>query len=125
MMNILRAVLVASGLLFAVGAQAQTQPAAGTAAVTATCKDGTTFSGPSKKGACSGHGGVKSWTTAATSQGAAKAGGGAGKVWVNTESKVYHCQGSKWYGKTKHGEYMAEAAAKTAGFHAAQGKPCS
>ena len=119
MANILRAVLVASGLLFAAGAQAQNQPPAGGAAVTAICKDGTTFSGTTKQGACSGHGGVKSWGPAA------KAGGGAGKVWVNTESKVYHCQGSQWYGKTKHGEYMTEPAAKAAGFHAAEGKGCS
>ena len=40
-----------------------TAPAAVTAAgtVTATCKDGTTFSGTSKRGACSGHKGVKSF----------------------------------------------------------------
>ena len=30
--------------------------------VTATCNDGTTYSGKSRKGACSGHRGVKAWT---------------------------------------------------------------
>ena len=42
-------------------------------------------------------------------------GGGAGKVWVNSNSKVYHCAGTKYYSKTKEGSYLSEAEAKTAG----------
>ena len=34
------------------------------ATLTATCKDGTTYTGKTKKGACSKHGGVKSWDKA-------------------------------------------------------------
>lgn len=130
------------------------------ATVTAACKDGTSFSGETRKGACAGHGGVKQWGTAAaaptpapgpattpsTASGSSRssapastksaasmpspapkaaAGGGPGQVWVNTSSKVYHCAGSKWYGKTKGGKYMSESEAKAAGFHGEHGKTCS
>ena len=43
-------------------------------------------------------------------------GGGPGMVWVNTETKVFHHQGDKWYGTTKKGKYMTEADALKAGY---------
>ena len=61
---------------------------------------------------------------AAAPAAAVAAGGGDGKVWVNTKSKVYHCEGSKSYGKTKVGEYMTEADARAKGNHANHGKAC-
>ena len=116
------------------------------APITATCRDETTFSGATKKGACSGHKGVKTWTgsnmtptpmantsdsakTAAQKSSAplptAAAGGGAGKVWVNEKSNTYHCQNDRFYGKTKTGAYMTEAEAKAKGAHADHGKACA
>jgi hypothetical protein len=36
-------------------------------------------------------------------------GGGHGMVWVNSDSHIYHKEGSRYYGKTKQGKYMSEA----------------
>jgi hypothetical protein len=105
-------------------------------AVIGTCKDGTTFTAAPRRGACRGHGGVQAANPAATMVTPAPAagtppapavasGGGAGQVWVNTKSKVYHCQGDRYYGKTKVGAYMSEAAAKAAGDRPDHGKNCS
>jgi len=109
--------------------------------VTATCKDGTAFTGAKRSGACRGHGGVQSWgaaptatspvatppgSTAPTSQRTAPSpGGGPGQVWVNTASKVYHCPGDRWYGKTKHGSYMSEAEARAQGVRPDHNKACT
>ena len=46
------------------------------------------------------------------------------KVWVNTNSGVYHCPGTKWYGKTHAGEYMTQKEAQEKGYHAAAYQPC-
>ena len=51
-----------------------------------------------------------------------------GMVWVNTDSKIFHREGDRWYGKTKHGKYVTEAEALQEGVgcvtcHAYRGNP--
>lgn len=136
-------VLVAMSTLLAGAAFAQKAPAPAVpdaaATVKAVCKDGTPFEGTTLRGACRGHGGVDKAASAGTPAAAATPakpaapattapapGGGAGQVWANEATKVYHCQGDRYYGKTKSGKYMSEADAKAAGAHAAKGsKACS
>ena len=57
-------------------------------------------------------------TKAASS--AAKTAPAKGMVWVNTDSKVFHYEGDRWYGKTKQGKYMTEADALKEGYRAAK-----
>ena len=124
-------------------AKAAPAPAATPAAAamqTFVCKDGTSVSAASAKGTCAGHKGIDKDATAklttsptpaaapaakpaaapaAAATGAAAA-GGPGQVWVNEETKVYHCQGDRYYGKTKNGKFMSAADAKAAGAHASK-----
>jgi endonuclease YncB( thermonuclease family) len=46
------------------------------------------------------------------------------RVWVNTNSGVYHCPGTRWYGRTKEGDFMAQRVAREKGFRPAYGNVC-
>ena len=46
------------------------------------------------------------------------------RVWVNTDSGVYHCPGTRWYGATKEGKYMTQKAAQANGYRPAYGSVC-
>ena len=47
------------------------------------------------------------------------------RVWVNSSTKVYHCPGSEYYGKTQNGEFMEEAQARGYGNRAVGGRACA
>jgi hypothetical protein len=139
-----------ASLTLAVSVLAQA-PAGAPSGTTGLCKDGSYTSTATKKGACHGHKGVQAWYGPATSTRTASAepsssgssasapapseppasshamaaGGGAGQVWANTDSKVYHCPGDRYYGKTKNGTYMSEADAKAQGYRPDHGKVCT
>lgn len=46
------------------------------------------------------------------------------QVWVNTNSGVYHCPGTHWYGATKAGKYMKQSEAQKKGFRPAYYRAC-
>jgi Helix-hairpin-helix motif len=43
-----------------------------------------------------------------------------GMVWVNLNTRIYHREGDRWYGKTKNGKFMSESDAQKAGYRAAK-----
>jgi len=122
-----RLLAVSAGLFFAVASFAQTAaPAAAVAPAVAAVKAAPAAAAAAVVPAAAPVAAAAAKPAAKAAPAAAPAaGGGAGKVWVNTKSKTYHCEGTKFYGKTKVGEYMAEADAKAAGNHGVGGKGCA
>jgi DNA uptake protein ComE-like DNA-binding protein len=48
-----------------------------------------------------------------------------GMVWANSDSKIYHVEGDRWYGKTKEGEWMTEDDAIKVGYRKSKQGPGS
>src|SRR5215469_15764665 len=121
--------------------------------VAAMCKDGSQWTGSSNRGACSRHGGVQQWLNGTVAQlpqlqanntagppvlkpaaqvaatppaigNMTTAANANGQGWVNLNSRVYHCAGDRYYGKTKTGEFLSESQAIAQGFRADHGKSC-
>lgn len=143
----MRHLLLAAAILAGLAGNAHAQ--------SATCRDGTVLTGLNASRMCAAHGGLPPGTPggpqdharpsrpqqppearppamqprtaprSAPDAAGAALGGGPGQVWVNTATKVYHCPGTQYYGTTKRGEYVTEAAARASGAHAAGGRTCS
>jgi len=92
----MRIIFMAASVMMTAVSVAQT-PASAPAGSTGMCRDGSYWTGATKKGACRDHKGVQDW----------------------------HCPSDRWYGKTKSGAYMSEADAIAQGNHADHGKACS
>ncbi len=108
----LMAITLAAGLLAASGAYAQTTPAP------------TTKTAPPATAMPPAMAPAKATPAATTAKPAPAKQGGPGQVWVNANSKVYHCPSDKYYGNTKAGSYMSEADAVKQGNHPSEGKAC-
>jgi hypothetical protein len=79
----------------------------------------TTATPPAKKARTSTGSAQRAVPTVSQSEiDAAKA---SGKVWVNTDTGVYH-KGGQWYGATKQGKFMTEDEAVKAGYRASKAK---
>jgi hypothetical protein len=100
----------------------QAHEAAGTAAKTekkaTTTEENAAKTTKKAKTAANGSAQREATTVSESEIAAAKA---SGKVWVNTETGVYHKSG-RWYGATKQGKFMSEQDAVKAGYHASKGK---
>jgi hypothetical protein len=107
---IARTALLAA-LLFTAACPGQA-PVGAPAGTTAQCNDGSYSSSATRQGACSGHKGIKKWYVTAS------------QVWVNKDSRTYHCPGDQWYGKTANGAYMSESDARAQGFRADHDQAC-
>jgi len=91
---------------------------------------GSSATGSSAAPAAPAAAGAPSGSASRSTSGASTAGSTAeyqpppspGMVWVNLETKVFHREGDRWYGKTKHGKYMNEADAVKAGYRLSKEK---
>src|SRR2546423_1418195 len=95
-------------------------PPAGTPAASASPASPLSKIGPLFKPKPTASPGATTTTRSAETNATPAPGGGHGLVWVNTESHIYHKEGSRFYGKTKQGKYMSEAEATKEGDRAAK-----
>ena len=64
------------------------------------------------------------WASADTVASAQSTPAASIRVWVNTASNVYHCPGTRYYGKTKRGMYLTQGEAQQKSYRAAYGREC-
>lgn len=120
---------------------------------TGRCGDGGYTVAATSLGACSQHGGLQSWWGLRTDrllrpplasvasapqshrapvgvdtrpiQQEAPRAATTDSVWINTRSMIYHCSGSRYFGRTAQGRFVREVEAIEAGARAAYNRACS
>ena len=109
-------ILIAAGLMFASGFATKALFSAGAAI------ESRGSANPSPEGTAVN---VNSGPTGVDAPAATASAGNPGvTVWVNTESGVYHCANTRWYGNTKSGKYMTQKEAQAKGYRPAHGSAC-
>jgi hypothetical protein len=152
--DIVKTLLVSIATTFALvlaSAAHAAPPSGAPAGTTGLCKDGSYYSGESKRGACRGHKGVKEWYGAASASStesapaptesrkapkkkrearvaeappaASTSAAPAGATGLCKDGSYY--SGDRYYGATKTGEYMSESDAVAKGNRPAHGKACA
>jgi len=81
------ALLAGAFIAFPGAARAQASSGATKPSFSATCKDGTKWTGATRKGACTGHGGVKSWSDRSSAP--------------RPKGATAQCNDGSWYTKTE------------------------
>ncbi|MFT5643756.1 MAG: hypothetical protein ACI83P_001303 [Janthinobacterium sp.] len=116
MTSFVKSLVLGAALSWPLFGHAQTAPSASTKVVMVVNPMAASGTAPAPAGKASG---------AASKVSAAPGSEDNGKVWVNTASKVYHCAGTRYYGKTKAGRYMTQTDAKAEGNRASNEQACS
>jgi len=110
--------LILAGLMFVSGFATKTLLSTGTPIESPRASSANTSAGDTNQNVNRGKAGVDS------ADAGVSVGNPSVTVWVNTNSGVYHCSNTRWYGNTKSGQYMTQKEAQSKGYRPAHGSAC-